>query len=150
MLRFLAAHRGVTVSRDRMLAEVWGYSPSTVSRACDNTVRRLREKLESDATRPDHLLTVHGLGYRFLPPGVEAETRPEAPGLPRRVVHLGRVRIDLTGPEPRAEVAGVGQHRPVTRTVPLGVANELAAAGVPTFVRRPVDAPPVPDLVEVD
>ncbi len=58
------------------------------------------------------------------------------------------VRIDLTGAEPRAEVAGVGQHRPVTRTVPLSVANELAAAGIPTYVRRPVDAEPV--LVEVD
>lgn len=59
------------------------------------------------------------------------------------------VRIDVTGPEPRAEVAGVGQHRPVTRSIPLHVAQELAADGIPTFVRRPVDAPPVPDLVDV-
>jgi len=62
------------------------------------------------------------------------------------------VRIDLTGPEPRAEVAGVGQHRPVTRTIPLNVANELAAAGIPTYVRRPVDTGPTTsasDLVEV-
>lgn len=59
------------------------------------------------------------------------------------------VRIDLTGPEPQAEVAGVGQHRPVTRTIPLRVANELAASGIPTFVRRPIDAAPVTDLVEV-
>ena len=46
------------------------------------------------------------------------------------------VRIDLTGDEPWAEVAGVGQHRPVTRTIPLSVAGELAASGVPTYVRR--------------
>lgn len=59
------------------------------------------------------------------------------------------VRIDLTGSEPRAEVAGVGQHRPVTRSIPLCVAQELAADGIPTYVRRPVDAPPVPDLVVV-
>jgi len=59
------------------------------------------------------------------------------------------VRIDLTGPEPRAEVAGVGQHRPVTRSIPLSVANELAAAGTPTYVRRPVQAEPATDLVEV-
>lgn len=49
------------------------------------------------------------------------------------------VRIDLSGERPRAEVAGVGQHRPVTRTIPLRVANELAAAGVPTLIRRPAD-----------
>jgi hypothetical protein len=50
------------------------------------------------------------------------------------------VRIDLTGDRPRAEVAGVGQRRPVTRTVPLSVAAELAASGVPTFIRRRSDA----------
>lgn len=59
------------------------------------------------------------------------------------------VRIDLTGTEPRAEVAGVGQHRPVTRSIPLSVAQELAADGIPTFVRRSLDVPPVPDLVDV-
>ena len=47
------------------------------------------------------------------------------------------VKIDLTGEHPRAEVAGVGQHRPVTRTVPLSIAADLAAEGVPTIVRRP-------------
>ncbi len=55
------------------------------------------------------------------------------------------VRIDLTGDAPRAEVAGVGQHRPVTRTVPLSVAADLAAEGVRTIVRRPK----LDDLVEV-
>lgn len=47
------------------------------------------------------------------------------------------VRIDLTGDVPTAEVAGVGQHRPVTRTVPLSIASDLAAEGVRTIVRRP-------------
>jgi hypothetical protein len=46
------------------------------------------------------------------------------------------VKIDLTGAHPRAEVAGVGQHRPVTRTVPLSLAADLVAEGVPTFVSR--------------
>ena len=49
------------------------------------------------------------------------------------------VMIDLTGEHPTAEVAGVGQHRPVTRTVPLSVAADLAAEGVRTIVRRPTD-----------
>jgi hypothetical protein len=49
------------------------------------------------------------------------------------------VRIDLTGPQPYAEVAGVGQHRPVIRSVPLSVATGLAAEGVRTIVRRPTE-----------
>jgi hypothetical protein len=56
------------------------------------------------------------------------------------------VRIDLTGEHPTAEVAGVGQHRPVTRTVPLRVAAELSAEGVRTVVRRPTA--PATELVE--
>jgi hypothetical protein len=54
--------------------------------------------------------------------------------------HISWVRIDLTGDHPTAEVAGVGQHRPVTRTVPLAVATELAAEGYRTYVRRPAEA----------
>lgn len=57
------------------------------------------------------------------------------------------VRIDLTGPAPRAEVHGVGQRRPVTRTVPVHVARGLAAAGVRTVVRRPAET--APDLAGV-
>ncbi len=57
------------------------------------------------------------------------------------------VRIDLTGDVPRAEVAGVGQHRPVTRSVPLNVASDLAASGVPTYIRRRAVA--AAELVEV-
>jgi hypothetical protein len=58
------------------------------------------------------------------------------------------VRIDLTGDTPRAELAGVGQHRPVIRSIPMSVAAELAAAGVPTVVHRPDDAE-ADELVEV-
>lgn len=57
------------------------------------------------------------------------------------------VRIDLTGAEPRAEVVGVGHRRPVTRTIPLSVATELAVEGHRTFVRRPTQ--PDAELVEV-
>jgi hypothetical protein len=63
---------------------------------------------------------------------VVKDSRPGVAGLRR----VSWVRIDLTGDVPRAEVAGVGQHRPVTRTVPLNVAADLTAAGVPTYVRR--------------
>jgi len=74
---------------------------------------------------------------------VDKGARPNSYGLRR----ISWVRIDLTGDYPRAEVAGVGQHRPVTRTVPLGVAAELSGRGVPTYIRR--HAPVEPDLAEV-
>ena len=60
------------------------------------------------------------------------------------------VRIDLTGDTPRAELMGVGQHRPVTRSIPLAAAAELAASGVPTVVHRPEDPETAAgELVEV-
>ena len=49
------------VSRDRLLAEVWGHRPTSLSRAVDHAVKRLRRKLGADA-----LLTVHGVGYRLV------------------------------------------------------------------------------------
>src|SRR5688572_8855624 len=66
LLRFLVEHRDRVVSRDQILAEVFGYHDEVVSRACDNTVRRLRSKIEVDPAAPDHLLTVHGTGYRLV------------------------------------------------------------------------------------
>ncbi len=65
----------------------------------------------------------------------------------RRISWVG---IDLTGDTPRAELHGVGQHRPVTRTIPIAVATDFAASGVPTVIHRP-DEPEAADgrLVEV-
>ena len=54
----------------------------------------------------------------------------------RRISWVG---IDLTGDTPRAELHGIGQHRPVTRSIPLAAAAELAGSGVPTVVHRPDD-----------
>lgn len=65
LLRYLVARAGHTVSREELQREVWGYAESLVTRAVDNTVRRLRPKLEQDPARPKHLLTVHGTGYRL-------------------------------------------------------------------------------------
>lgn len=63
--------------------------------------------------------------------------------------HLSFVRVDLSGPCPRAEAVGVGHRRPVSRPVSLQRAADLAAAGVPTVVRRGGDpAPADPPLVE--
>lgn len=67
VLRFLIRHQGATVSRRALLQEVWGLNEDTDTRAIDNFMVRLRKYLEDDPARPRHLLTVRGVGYRFLP-----------------------------------------------------------------------------------
>ncbi|MCP4869041.1 MAG: tetratricopeptide repeat protein [Proteobacteria bacterium] len=65
LVRYLAASEGRVVPRDELLREVWKYGDGVVSRAVDNTVRRLRAKLEPDPKAPVHLLSVYGGGYRL-------------------------------------------------------------------------------------
>jgi len=67
ILRFLASRPGEVVSRDDLLNEVWGYESYPTSRTVDNHVAGLRAKLERDASQPEHLKTVHGVGYKFVP-----------------------------------------------------------------------------------
>ena len=66
VLRYLIEHQGQRVSRKAMLAKVWGLHEDTDTRAIDNFIVRLRRYIEDDPTRPRHLLTVRGVGYRFL------------------------------------------------------------------------------------
>jgi len=66
LLRYLIQHEGKPVSRKTMLEEVWGLHEDTDTRAIDNFVVRLRRYIEDDPTRPRHLLTVRGVGYRFV------------------------------------------------------------------------------------
>lgn len=65
LLRHLVRNRGRVVSRKSILEEVWGLRDDTDTRAIDNFVVRLRRYLEDNPTRPKHLLTVRGVGYRF-------------------------------------------------------------------------------------
>lgn len=67
LLVFLVSHPGRIYSRERLLDAVWSYDYDGTTRTIDNFIRRLRVKLEIDARRPDHLVTVHGAGYRFEP-----------------------------------------------------------------------------------
>ncbi|MGH9393741.1 MAG: winged helix-turn-helix domain-containing protein, partial [Terriglobales bacterium] len=67
LLRYLVQHPGVVVSRKAMLEDVWGLSEQTDTRAIDNFVVRLRRYIEDDPSRPRHLVTVRGVGYRFEP-----------------------------------------------------------------------------------
>ena len=67
LLRYLIRHRGQVVSRKSILEEVWDLREDTDTRAIDNFIVRLRRYIEDDPERPQHLLTVRGVGYRFEP-----------------------------------------------------------------------------------
>ena len=66
LLRHLVRNDGKIVSRKQILEEVWGLHEDTDTRAIDNFVVRLRRYIEDDPANPRHLLTVRGVGYRFL------------------------------------------------------------------------------------
>ncbi len=66
LLRYLIEHEGKPVSRKAMLEDVWGLHEDTDTRAIDNFIVRLRRYIEDDPTTPRHLLTVRGVGYRFV------------------------------------------------------------------------------------
>jgi DNA-binding response OmpR family regulator len=66
LLRHLVRNDGRVVSRKQILEEVWGLHEDTDTRAIDNFMVRLRRYVEDDPAEPRHLLTVRGVGYRFL------------------------------------------------------------------------------------
>jgi DNA-binding response OmpR family regulator len=66
LLRYLVRNDGRVVSRKQILEEVWGLHEDTDTRAIDNFIVRLRRYIEDDPAAPRHLLTVRGIGYRFL------------------------------------------------------------------------------------
>ena len=71
ILRMLIERRGEVVSRQDLLRKVWGYVHLPTTRTVDNHIARLRKKLERDVDKPIHVVTVHGLGYRFESPLLE-------------------------------------------------------------------------------
>ena len=92
LLAYLTAHAGKPVPRGELLREVWGYAEGVASRSVDTAVRRLRAKIEIDKHHPAHLLSEHGVGYRFVVFG------PEATG--GSVVPIAR-SVEETVPPPR-------------------------------------------------
>jgi two-component system alkaline phosphatase synthesis response regulator PhoP len=66
LLRYFVENQNAVLSRDQLLAEVWGYQASTHTRTVDVHVSSLRQKIEPVPSKPRHLVTVHGMGYRFV------------------------------------------------------------------------------------
>lgn len=66
VLRLLAARPGQVITRDELLNQVWGYDKYPTTRTVDNHIASLRAKLENDTAEPEHLKTVHGVGYKFV------------------------------------------------------------------------------------
>jgi len=66
LLRYFVEHRGATLSRDELLNRVWGYEAMPYSRTVDVHVSGLRQKIEENPSRPQYVVTVHRLGYKFV------------------------------------------------------------------------------------
>jgi two-component system, OmpR family, alkaline phosphatase synthesis response regulator PhoP len=67
LLLYLVTNPGRPFTREQLLRRIWGYDYDGTERTVDNFIRALRAKLEPDASQPRHIVTVHGLGYRFDP-----------------------------------------------------------------------------------
>lgn len=65
LLLYLAKHKGMVLSRDQLLSNVWDYDFSGDTRIVDVHISRLREKIESDTKNPIYIKTIHGLGYKM-------------------------------------------------------------------------------------
>jgi two-component system, OmpR family, alkaline phosphatase synthesis response regulator PhoP len=66
LLRYFVDHEGETLSREVLLQEVWGYTSVPFTRTVDVHIAWLRQKLEEDPKQPRWILTIHGLGYKFV------------------------------------------------------------------------------------
>ena len=105
LLEYLVLNPGRTVSTDELLEHVWGYAAGVISRAPQIAMSRLRHKVDKREGRPEHIHTVWGEGYRYVPPGrgrgperpqARAKANPPAPGSSAQLVLLHDVVADLT------------------------------------------------------
>lgn len=67
VLRFFTANAEHVITREALLTHVWGYNSYPTTRTVDNLILKLRQKLEREPANPRHLMTVHGVGYKFIP-----------------------------------------------------------------------------------
>jgi len=66
LLKYFIEHREATLSRDELLNEVWGYHSMPSTRTVDVHVAWLRQKIETNSRHPQYVLTIHGMGYKFV------------------------------------------------------------------------------------
>ena len=164
LLRYFVEHRGAALSRDELLNEVWGYNAMPSTRTVDVHVAWLRQKLEDNPRHPQYILTVHGLGYKFVgltrPPAVASpgaghqapRTGQLARGTSRAI--LGRIGRGRPGHDPcstEAARGSTGDGISPERTIGIvaGVSLVAGAAGAlvattPGRARRPNSPPPRP------
>jgi DNA-binding response OmpR family regulator len=67
LVRLLYERAGEPVSRDELLEKIWGVSGHASTRSVDNFIVKLRKKLEENAAKPEHIVTIYGTGYKLLP-----------------------------------------------------------------------------------
>ncbi len=153
LLGWFAGRPGRAIPREVLLTEVWGYAPGVESRAPDNTISRLRSKLEADPREPRHLIKVYGVGYRFeceaggeaggeapapaddwQPPAREAARRgnlgPEATSFVGRAAALERLAAERQGGNRLLTLSGPGGVGK-TRLAQRFAAAEQARGAVP-------------------
>jgi two-component system alkaline phosphatase synthesis response regulator PhoP len=68
LLRYLIERKGETVSRDQLLEDVWGYESYPSTRTVDTHIAKLRAKIGDSGSEPKFILTIHGMGYKFVDP----------------------------------------------------------------------------------
>lgn len=66
LLRYFIEHRGALLTRNELLDKVWGYDATPTTRTVDVHVASLRQKIEANSSQPELIVTVHGMGYKFL------------------------------------------------------------------------------------
>lgn len=124
LLAYLAKHVGQAISRAELLQEVWGYSPKVRSRAVDQTMKRLRPKLEPDPRKPVTLQSAVGVGYRLCLPVRDADEAVTV--TPGRVPRL-RGRTHGRDAELASLAARLAPGRAVAVTGPPGVGKSHLA-----------------------
>jgi DNA-binding response OmpR family regulator len=89
LLHYLMSHVDLPVSKEDLLERVWGYEAAdTNSNIVELAIRRLRKKLEDDASQPSRLITVRGVGYKFTPKGLATRLAPVTPSVQHRRPNL--------------------------------------------------------------